>query len=123
MFEFIKTIATTRKEVEKASLFLDESHYKELKSILQQFQQFHINKEKLIDFRTSNDIVRGLGIMESNVSSGARSSIIEAQIIRENGHIKARYDELLEEVRKSLQSKLSIGPFVNVIIDGQKNTA
>jgi hypothetical protein len=48
---FSKQLRVTKTEIEKASLFIEENHYKELTETIKYFSEYHIGKSELINYR------------------------------------------------------------------------
>ncbi|MEG0188603.1 MAG: hypothetical protein RSD53_10230 [Algoriella sp.] len=51
---FSRQLRLTKTEIEKASLFIEESHYKELIDTIKYFSEYQIGKSDLINYRRNN---------------------------------------------------------------------
>lgn len=51
---FSKQLKTTKMEIEKASLFIEDAHYIELIDIIKHFSEYQIGKSDLINYRQAN---------------------------------------------------------------------
>src|SRR5690606_14450904 len=91
LVDLSKQLYNTRCEIEKASLFIEDSHYSELIRIIKHFNEFEIGKKMLIDYRK-----------ETNIDE----HIIEQQIVAGNQRVKRRYEELILLIKKDLKQQL-----------------
>lgn len=53
LVKFSKQLRVTRAEIEKASLFIEEEHYRELIETIKYFSEYQIGKSDLINYRKS----------------------------------------------------------------------
>ncbi|WP_298782679.1 hypothetical protein [uncultured Polaribacter sp.] len=89
--DFSKQLRETKIEIEKASLFIEDSHYSELIKIIKHFSEFQIGKKMLINYRKGTNI---------------DDHIIEQQMISGNQRVKERYDELILLIKSDLKKQL-----------------
>ncbi len=54
LLKFSKQLKLTKIEIEKASLFIEEDHYKELIATINFFSEYQIGKSDLINYRIAN---------------------------------------------------------------------
>lgn len=52
--KFSKQLKLTKTEIEKASLFIEKTHYKELTDTIRHFSEYQIGKSDLINYRRAN---------------------------------------------------------------------
>lgn len=52
---FSRQLRNTKTEIEKASLFIEENHYKELTETIKFFSEYQIGKSDLINYRQANN--------------------------------------------------------------------
>ena len=89
--KFSKQLKITIDEVEKSSLFIEDSHYKELKELLDAFNEYRIGKDKLITiYRRRN-----------NINHDEITSWVER-----NGQYKIRYEKIIFRIRTDLRNQL-----------------
>lgn len=89
---FSRQLKSTKTEIEKASLFIEDSHYKELIETIKYFSEYQIGKSDLISYRQVND---------------GYDDLIVQQMIVENGVKKSKFEALILEVKADL--KMQIG--------------
>ena len=90
MEKFVRQLKKTKNEIEKASLFIENTHYERLTNTLKQFGDYQIGKRLLIDYRRQN--------------GGDDYEI--TQMIEHNGHLKSEYGELISEVKQDLRNQI-----------------
>lgn len=90
MERFVRQLRKTKNEIEKASLFIENTHYERLTDTLKQFSEYQIGKRLLIDYRRQN----GGGDYEIT------------QMIEHNGDLKSEYEELISEVKQDLRNQI-----------------
>lgn len=100
LFSFATQLKETKVKVEKARLFIEEDHYRNLKRILETFSEYSLGKTKLINLRQNRNIDR----MEIN------------ELIRSNQSVKGRYDLLTENILISIKNHLYL-PAPNMKIE------
>jgi hypothetical protein len=52
--KFSKQLKLTKNEIEKSSLFIEDTHYKELTETIRHFSEYQIGKSNLISYRQAN---------------------------------------------------------------------
>lgn len=90
---FSKRLKITIDEVEKSYLFIEESHYQDLKGLLEQFSDYQFGKTKIIQLHVRR----------------SRESIDSSEIrywINHNGDIKQKYNEYINEIRSDLKIQI-----------------
>ncbi|MDA3906949.1 MAG: hypothetical protein PF484_12835 [Bacteroidales bacterium] len=90
MERFVRQLKKTKNEIEKASLFIENTHYERLSDTLSQFGNYQIGKLLLVDYRRQN--------------GGDNYEI--TQMIEHNGHLKSEYEELISEVKQDLKNQI-----------------
>ncbi|MBS2212717.1 hypothetical protein KEM09_14960 [Carboxylicivirga mesophila] len=88
---FAKQIKKTKIEIERASLFIEDDHYRQLMEIIKSFSEFEIGKERLIDLRQTSNL---------------EGHLIERQMIAGNQRVKQWYDELIVLIKADLKRQL-----------------
>jgi hypothetical protein len=91
MDKFVRQLRKTKIEVEKASLFIEDSHYEELSSILNQFSDYQIGKRLLIDYRIQN---------------GFDDNYEIDMMIGHNGELKMQYERLISNIKNDLRQQI-----------------
>ncbi|OEY71913.1 hypothetical protein [Salegentibacter salarius] len=91
LVNFSKQLRETKIEIEKASLFIEDVHYKELAGIIKHFSEFEIGKKMLIDYRKTTQL---------------EEHLIERQMIAGNQRVKNRYNELILIIKSDLKKQL-----------------
>ncbi len=89
--EFVSQLKKTSTEIEKASLFIEDSHFEELTEIINQFGQYQIGKEFLIEYRRSNRQPDNEDVQN---------------MIDYNRELKLRYEELIGLVKADLRKQI-----------------
>lgn len=88
--KFSRQLKITKIEIEKASLFIEESHYEELSAILKNFAEYQIGKKDLINYRQGNP-----------------DDVYEIeQLIAHNGSKKAEYEALIKAIKIDLKKQI-----------------
>jgi hypothetical protein len=100
--KFSNQLRETSQLVHEDSIFFEESDYSELRSVLEEFELFHIGKERLIDIRSTQDFE----IQEKLFSPHQFQKMISQQITENEQH-KVQYEKVLDRVRVSFRQKLS----------------
>lgn len=90
LFPFANQLKETKIKVEKARLFIEIDHYRNLKRILELYSEYSVGKTNLISLRRNRNI--------------ERSEINE--LIRSNQSAKYQYDILMEEIFASLKQQI-----------------
>jgi hypothetical protein len=88
--KFSKQLKITKVEIEKASLFIENSHYEELMEILENFSEYEIGKSNLIDYRQGNPGDNAI-----------------PQMILDNAMKKLQYDTLIQKIKTDLKKQIS----------------
>ena len=94
---FIEQIQLTKNAVDDNMLLIEEEHYAKLDSLISQFEEFKLGKEKLIDLRLKSiEEIKEHGVTQ-----------IDAQeTIDTNRTWKAKYDSLILEIGKSFRTQI-----------------
>lgn len=108
LFSFVGCLIETRQAVEKAALFLENEHYRELRNTLELFQEFQMGKKKLIEIRTNDDFNEAFETDKYDDAGETRLGI--QQQILANHILKQGYEALLERVRDSLKAQITGTP-------------
>lgn len=87
---FSRQLRSTKTEIEKASLFIEENHYKELTETIKFFSEYQIGKSDLINYRQENNFD------DYNVG----------QMIANNGAKKAEFEALILAVKADLKKQI-----------------
>ena len=90
MESFVRQLRKTKIEIEKASLFIEDTHYVRFANTLKQFGNYQIGKSLLIDYGRQN------GYDDFEIT----------QMIERNGHLKSEYEELISEVKQDLRNQI-----------------
>lgn len=94
---FIEQIQLTKNAVNDNMLLIEEEHYTKLDSLICQFEEFRLGKERLIDLRNKS--------IEEIEQHGVTQA--EAQTtINDNRVWKAKYDALIFEIGKSFRTQI-----------------
>ncbi|HEV7380750.1 MAG TPA: hypothetical protein VGN64_13215 [Dyadobacter sp.] len=88
--KFSKQLKLTKTEIEKASLFLEETHYKELVDTIRYFSEYQIGKLDLINYRHANYY---------------DDHQVE-QMIAKNGKKKLEFEDLILLVKADLKKQI-----------------
>ena len=88
--KFAKQLKATKTEIEKASLFVEDEHYKELVRIISHFSEYQIGKKRLIDYRKDT----------------AYDNDLVVQMINQNHGEKSRYENLIGRIKVDLKRQL-----------------
>lgn len=105
LFQFVGCLVATRQAVEKAGLFLEPQHYKELKDILEVFGEFEMGKRRLIEIRSNQDFDAAFETERQNSPDDSELRIQEH--ILANHIYKQTYAHLLERLRDSLREQIT----------------
>lgn len=89
--KFVRQLKKVNIEVEKASLFIEDSHYEELSRILKKFSFYQIGKKRLIDYRIQSSI-------DDDYEIG--------MMIHNNGELKIQYENLICNIKKDLRQQI-----------------
>lgn len=87
---FTRQLKSSKIQIEKAGLFIEDADYENLLEILNHFLEYEIGKEKLIKYRRNNYI---------------DTHQIE-QLINENRERKSSYDTLILKIKHNLRSQI-----------------
>lgn len=87
---FVRQLRKTKNEIEKASLFIEDTHYERLVNTLKQFGDYQVGKSLLIDYRSQN------GYVDFEIT----------QMIEHNRGIKSEYEELISEIKQDLRKQI-----------------
>ncbi len=88
--KFSRQLKTTKTEIEKASLFIEDIHYKELTELIKYFSEYQIGKSGLIKYR------REQYFDEHQVE----------QLIAQNEQKKNKFEELIFVVKADLKKQI-----------------
>lgn len=94
LLKFSQQLKKTMDEVEKSYLFIEESHYLELKDLLKQFSDYQFGKTKLIQ-----PYKQRIKLNQQEVIQG----------IDHNRERKEKYEELLDKIKKNLKGQIKGG--------------
>lgn len=87
---FSRQLKNTNIEIEKASLFIEDSHYKELRETIRFFSEYQIGKTSLIDYRRNADF----------------DPQAVSHLIASNGKKKLAFEALIVNVKKDLKRQI-----------------
>ncbi|MEJ7739696.1 MAG: hypothetical protein WKF97_19905 [Chitinophagaceae bacterium] len=87
---FSKQLRTTKADIEKASLFIEEEHYKELTKLIKGFSEYQVGKLDLINYRR-NEMYN-----EYHVN----------QLIEHNGQKKNAFEKLIYIIKTDLKKQI-----------------
>ena len=94
---FSKQLKETVDEVEKSYLFIEESHYKNLKGLLDQFSEYQIGKIKVIQ------------LYKSRKGELPYDEAVFYDLINNNRENKQKYENLINEIRMELKRQIRGG--------------
>lgn len=89
--KFSIQLKETKEEIEKSALFIEDTHYTELITLLNNFSDYEIGKSKLINYR-------------QNLNEFDHFSTII--MINDNENKKTQYEILISQIRTSLKTQL-----------------
>ena len=92
---FSQQLKKTMEEVEKSFLFIEDSHYKELSKLFEEFKNYSIGKKKLIELYMSK---------RSEQQKIDHDEILK--LIKNNRRRKQRYDKLVKKIGNNLKKQL-----------------
>jgi hypothetical protein len=87
---FSRQLRNTKTEIEKASLFIEENHYKELTETIKFFSEYQIGKSDLVNYRQANNF---------------DNQTVE-QMIADNGAKKLAFETLILAVKADLKKQI-----------------
>jgi len=95
--DFSTKVHNAKISIEKSSLLIENNYYDELMKIITKFEEFEIDKKKLISLRNKNiqDIDN---ILHENYNING--------IIQNNKNVKNNYDNLLDKLKKQFKSTI-----------------
>lgn len=96
LYKFAEQLKHTIDQIEKSALFIENSHYEDLKSVLNQFRDYKIGKSNLIEFRNKF----------RNIGTDTNIHMYINELIKTNGQYKKEYEELLEIIKAKLKSQI-----------------
>ena len=88
--KYSKQLKSTKTEIEKASLFIEEKLYKELTDIIKHFSEYRIGKISLINYRQENN----------------DDDVQVQQMIAENRIKKSEFEKLILLVKADLKKQI-----------------
>jgi hypothetical protein len=88
--KFSRQLRNTKTEIERASLFIEENHYKELSETIKFFSKYQIGKSDLINYRQVNNFD------DYNIE----------KMIADNGAKKAAFETLILAVKADLKNQI-----------------
>jgi hypothetical protein len=94
VLKFMQQLKVTADAIHRGSLFLEESHYQQLKHLLDSFGRFYIGKAQLIDIRSEQDFDRYYIEEHAN------------RQIERNRTTKNEYEDLIEIIRRGFLTHL-----------------
>lgn len=103
LVQFSKSLSNASLELDKASIFIDDEDHQALKQLLTRFGNFHVGKRRLIQLRTTDNVLTAY----RDYGTGSISHMIEEQI-KHNWSAKAEYEELLVSFGRRLREKLKL---------------
>lgn len=92
--QFSKQLKTTIDGLEKSYLFIEETHYQELKKLLKEFSDYQFGKKKLIE------------LYRQKANEQIDYQLVQ-QLISHNRGKKQNYEDLLDRIRKDLKKQIS----------------
>ena len=95
---FTNQLRITDKAVQEGSLFLEETHYTQIVSILKVFKDFQLGKKRLVELKNRQDI--RVSQKELNTEIEFLLSSINSEI-QNNRNIREIYSSLINEIRFS----------------------
>ena len=91
---FADQIAQTKFVIEENMLLIEEDHYNNLSTLMSEFENFKVGKQKLVEIkRSSTDEIL------ANIQD-------VSDMIKENGDCKDRYDRLVSQIGDSFRKQL-----------------
>ncbi|MBI5805309.1 hypothetical protein HZA73_04605 [candidate division TA06 bacterium] len=105
--KFIKQIEDTKNKLEEYSLLIENKHYDELFSIINDLQNYSDNKGQIIKIRTTNLIT---SLTEENTKNSwfikaLNKNQIE-RLIESNKALKNRYEVLINQIRDEFREQI-----------------
>ena len=91
---FAEQLQKTEEMVNRNRIFIEEIHTKELRSLMETFWKFDFGKEKLIQLR------------EKPHDYGRIGTHLVENVIRQNGEVRDRYNELVDLLEVSFRKQL-----------------
>ncbi len=88
--KFSRQLRNTKTEIERASLFIEQNHYKELSETIKFFSKYQIGKSDLINYRQVNNFD------DYNIE----------KMIADNGAKKAAFETLILAVKADLKNQI-----------------
>ncbi|MGG1638734.1 hypothetical protein [Paenibacillus sp. NRS-1760] len=95
--DFSEQLNNTMTIVNKSILLIEDDHYIQLTSLLEEFANYKIGKTELIKFRNMNMHNRPMQTEEISI------------VINNNQIIKTRYTELIQEIGKQFKRQMKLG--------------
>jgi hypothetical protein len=96
---FVKVLANAKFSVNRGRLILKETHYQQLQKLFNEFDNYQIGKERLIEIRSSEQL--------DEVYRDFSEYSIRDQINENRGH-KEEYEKLLEHIITEFRKQLGI---------------
>ena len=84
---FSRQLKLTKTEIEKASLFIEDAHYKELVETIKYFSEYNIGKSELINYRQAGFYDQQI-INHMIINNGNKKSLFEALILAVKSDLK-----------------------------------
>ena len=91
---FADQIAQTKFVIEENMLLIEEDHYNNLSTLMSEFENFKVGKQKLVEIRRSSTDELLANIQDVS------------DMIKENGDCKDRYDRLVSQIGDSFRKQL-----------------
>jgi hypothetical protein len=88
--KFSRQLRNTKTEIDKASLFIEENHYKELTETIKFFSEYQIGKSDLVNYRQANNF---------------DNQTVE-KMIADNGAKKLAFETLILAVKADLKKQI-----------------
>lgn len=92
---FAKQVKAANDAVEKSALLIEDDHYRKLKEIINQFNEFRFGKKRLVELNSRATNSRNLG--ENDIR----------HTIESNRQRKEEYTELLNDLRQHFKNQIS----------------
>jgi nitrogen fixation/metabolism regulation signal transduction histidine kinase len=90
---FIEQVELTKNAVDDNMLLIEEEHFNKLDSLIRQFEQFRIGKERLIDLR-------------KDIRPHVPTQMQATATLEANREWKEKYDDLILEIGKSFRTQI-----------------
>ncbi|MEQ9279190.1 MAG: hypothetical protein RLN83_06805 [Balneola sp.] len=92
---FAETLKETKLVVQKSNLFLENDHYERLLTLLKEFAEYQVGKEKLINLRN-----------KENITDEVKRNIAEKYFIFQNENRKEEYNAIITDIAQSFKEQI-----------------